>query len=93
MQRQILGLLISETTGVVRENVVVVGHCCESGDLLPCAAGDPEKLAPRKMEMAETGDLVASNKGESGAAWGFKTSFSEWPLQAYPFAFEFTCAE
>lgn len=36
---------------------VVVGHCCESGDLLTPAPGDPEELAPRKMIEGEVGDF------------------------------------
>ncbi len=35
----------------------VVGHCCESGDLLTPAVDDAEKLAPRKLTKAEIGDL------------------------------------
>jgi len=36
---------------------VVVGHCCESGDILTPAAGEPETLAPRELLRAEIGDL------------------------------------
>ncbi len=36
---------------------VVVGHCCESGDLLTPAPGDAEKLATRKLPKGEVGDL------------------------------------
>lgn len=39
------------------ENYVVVGHCCESGDLVSCAAGEPETLAERTLPRAEIGDL------------------------------------
>lgn len=38
------------------EEVVVVGHCCESGDLLTPAADDPEALQPRRMHKAQIGD-------------------------------------
>ncbi|MCC5850691.1 MAG: diaminopimelate decarboxylase [Verrucomicrobia bacterium] len=44
--------------GPVRE-VIVVGHCCESGDILTPAPGDPEALSPRPLEQAEIGDLLA----------------------------------
>lgn len=37
---------------------VVVGHCCESGDILTPSPGDPEGLAPRTLLRAEIGDLV-----------------------------------
>ena len=38
-------------------NQVVVGHCCESGDLLTPAPGDPEALSPRNLPRAEIGDF------------------------------------
>jgi len=37
---------------------VVVGHCCESGDILTPAPGEPETLAPRTLVRAEIGDLL-----------------------------------
>lgn len=37
---------------------VVVGHCCESGDILTPAPGEPETLAPRELIRAEIGDLL-----------------------------------
>ena len=36
---------------------MVVGHCCESGDLLTPANGDPEALAPRNLLRGEVGDF------------------------------------
>lgn len=39
------------------EERVVVGHCCESGDLVSCAAGEPETLAARTFPRAEIGDF------------------------------------
>lgn len=39
-------------------SVVVVGHCCESGDILTPAPGDPEALAPREIHRANIGDYV-----------------------------------
>lgn len=37
---------------------VVVGHCCESGDILTPAPGDPEGLLPRELPEAVPGDLL-----------------------------------
>ena len=37
---------------------MVVGHCCESGDILTPAPGDPEALGPRTLTQAEVGDYV-----------------------------------
>lgn len=37
---------------------VVVGHCCESGDLLTPAPDEPETLASRDLAAADRGDLM-----------------------------------
>jgi len=44
--------------GRERRDVVFVGPCCESGDVLTPAPGDPEALAPRPVSRPEIGDLV-----------------------------------
>ncbi len=36
---------------------LVVGHCCESGDVLTVGADDPESLQPRTLTQAAIGDL------------------------------------
>ncbi|CAN0294774.1 unnamed protein product [Ascophyllum nodosum] len=37
---------------------VVVGHCCESGDLLTCKSESASEIEPRPLEKAEIGDLI-----------------------------------
>jgi len=37
---------------------IVVGHCCESGDILTPAPGDPEALQPRDMPHCSAGALA-----------------------------------
>ena len=37
---------------------LVVGHCCESGDVLTPAPGDPEALRVRPLAEARVGDAV-----------------------------------
>jgi diaminopimelate decarboxylase len=39
-------------------DVIFVGPCCESGDILTPAPGDPEALGPRVVPRPEIGDLV-----------------------------------
>lgn len=41
-----------------QQEYVVVGHNCESGDLLTPAPGQPEVIAPRHLPKARIGDLV-----------------------------------
>ena len=40
------------------QKYLVVGHCCESGDLLTPAPGAPDTLAPRSLAPAAIGDLL-----------------------------------
>ena len=47
------------------QNTVVVGHCCESGDLLTPAPNNPESIAERPLPQAQIGDLCAI--GSTGA--------------------------
>lgn len=47
----------TDTTSPTKK-YVVVGHCCESGDLFSCAPGDPEVLQERPLVQATLGDLV-----------------------------------
>src|SRR5919109_267936 len=44
--------------GRAEAEVVFVGPCCESGDILTPAPGDPEALAPRRVPRPQIGDLV-----------------------------------
>ncbi len=45
-------------TGRDQAPVVFVGPCCESGDILTPAPGDPEALMPRWVPRPKIGDLV-----------------------------------
>ena len=48
--------IVNDSTEAVE--YVVVGHNCESGDLLTPAPGDAEVLRPRTLQRAEVGDLL-----------------------------------
>ena len=48
-----------------RGEYLIAGHCCESGDILTPAAGNPEALAPRVLTEPRIGDAVFI--GGSGA--------------------------
>ena len=61
---------------------LVVGHCCESGDILTPAPGDPEGLQPRLLTEARIGDaVVVGGAGAYCAAMSSKNynSFPEAP--------------
>jgi diaminopimelate decarboxylase len=59
---------------------VVVGHCCESGDLLTPAPGEPETIAERELAETAIGDMcVVEGSGAycSGMATKNYNSFPE----------------
>ena len=62
---------------------VVVGHNCETGDILTPAPADPESVAPRRMDKAKVGDLVAI--ADTGA---YCASFSVKRYNTFPSAKE-----
>lgn len=52
---------------------MIVGHCCESGDILTPAPGDPELLATRELPVTQIGDLcVIDGTGAYCAAMSTK---------------------
>lgn len=72
----------AEDVGSDVEDVVVVGHCCESGDLMTPKPGEPEDLAERTLRKAEIGDiLVIDGSGAycSGMSTKHYNSFPEAP--------------
>jgi len=60
-------------------DVVFVGPCCESGDILTPAPGDPEALAPRRTRRPRIGDLVVV-----GGAGAYCASMSTINYNSYP---------
>jgi diaminopimelate decarboxylase len=59
--------------------VVFVGPCCESGDILTPAPGDPEALGPRWVPRPRPGDLVVI-----GGAGAYCASMSTINYNSYP---------
>lgn len=49
--------IISRKPSGKSRDYIVVGHCCESGDILTPAPGEPEQLQPRTLAEAGIGDL------------------------------------
>ena len=46
-------VVLKEKASAVTGKYVVVGHCCESGDLFSCAPGEPEVIAERLLSSPE----------------------------------------
>lgn len=72
----------TEDVGSETEQVVVVGHCCESGDLMTPLPGEPESLGEITLRKASIGDiLVMDGSGAycSGMSSKNYNSFPEAP--------------
>jgi len=50
-------VLLPQTPTDIQETYVIVGHCCESGDLLTPCPDDAEALNPKELPQASIGDL------------------------------------
>lgn len=61
--------------------LVVVGPCCESGDLLTPAQGDPEQIEPRRLSSPSIGDLC-----EIGGAGAYCASMAAKHYNSIPAA-------
>ena len=72
----------TEDVGDDVESVVVVRHCCESGDLMTPAPGEPEELGELVLRKAEISDLLVMD-GSGAYCSGMSTknynSFPEAP--------------
>jgi diaminopimelate decarboxylase len=64
------------------EDYLVVGHCCESGDILTPAPGDPEGLTPRRLARAEIGDTVVIEGAGAYASGMAAINYNAFPKAA-----------
>lgn len=74
-----ISILQAEPASESRE-YMIAGHCCESGDILTPAPGDPELLSTRSLPVTQIGDLcVVDGVGAYCAAMSTKhyNSFPE----------------
>ena len=62
---------------------LVVGHCCESGDILTPEPGDPERLETRILAEARSGDVVVI-----GGAGAYCSSMAAKNYNSFPEAAE-----
>ena len=71
------------STARKRGSFLVIGHCCESGDILTPEPGNAEGLAPRELEEPLIGDLMIV--GSTGA---YTSGFSAGNYNSFPIAAE-----
>jgi diaminopimelate decarboxylase len=69
---------------VAREKgeMLIVGHCCESGDILTPADGDPEGLKARILAKAERGDYLVLGGAGAYCASMPAGNYNSFPLAA-----------
>ena len=75
--------IVSLTDPAEQKEYVVVGHNCETGDIITPAPGNPEAIAPRMLNAVAIGDLLAIK--DTGA---YCASFSAKGYNAFPSANE-----
>lgn len=75
--------LLNDRDSSETKDYVVVGHCCESGDILSPASGDPELLATRELPVAEIGDYCIID-----GAGAYASSMTPKHYNSYPEAAE-----
>lgn len=65
--------IVQQEAATETREYMIAGHCCESGDILTPAAGDPELLATRELPVTQIGDLcVIDGAGAYCAAMSTK---------------------
>jgi diaminopimelate decarboxylase len=76
------------TRGRRHAKYVIVGHCCESGDVLTPAPGSPEAVQPRLLPETRIGDLVVL-----GGAGAYCSSMAAKNYNSFPEAAEVMISE
>ena len=72
----------SEPAPSETKEYIVVGHCCESGDILTPAPDDPEALQPRPLKKAHIGDLIAIEGAGAYCAAMCAVNYNSFPQAA-----------
>lgn len=76
-----ISILKKKTTKETKE-YIVVGHCCESGDILTPAENDPEALKPRKLSKAEIGDYCVIDGSGAYCSSMSTSNYNSYPASA-----------
>ncbi|NLO33765.1 MAG: diaminopimelate decarboxylase [Candidatus Hydrogenedentes bacterium] len=74
-----IALLPQQSKSTGEDDYLVVGHCCESGDILSPEPGNPEGLKTRRLKTAGLGDLV-----EIGAAGAYCAGMAAKNYNSFP---------
>lgn len=74
--------LLQTSRAETTRDYVVVGHCCESGDILTPAPGDPEMLATRNLATAEIGNFCVIDGAGAYASGMTPKHYNSYPEAA-----------
>lgn len=80
--QHLISILQAEPSFEARD-YMIVGHCCESGDILTPAPGDPELLSTRRLPLTRIGDLCVID-----GAGAYCSAMSTKHYNSYPEAAE-----
>merc|ERR1712127_179905 len=69
----------SSDIGTATESVVVVGHCCESGDLMTPKPGEPEALEERSLRTASLGGIAVMDGSGAYCAGMSTKNYNSFP--------------
>ena len=78
-----IAVVPADGTARAEADYLVVGHCCESGDILTPEPGNPEGLQTRRLTAAVPGDLVVI-----GGAGAYCSSMASKNYNSFPEAAE-----
>ncbi len=75
--------ILQPEAATATQDYMIAGHCCESGDILTPAPGDPELLATRELPVTQIGDLCVID-----GAGAYCSAMSTKHYNSYPEAAE-----
>lgn len=75
-------LVTREQRDAPGKEYLIAGHCCESGDILTPAPGDPEGLLPRSLKEAEIGDVIVVGGAGAYCSGMTTTNYNSFPKAA-----------
>ncbi len=73
-------VIVSLSPTAEQQRYVVVGHCCESGDIMTPAPGDPESISERLLTKAVAGDLVVIEGAGAYCASMAAANYNSFPI-------------
>jgi diaminopimelate decarboxylase len=74
-------LIVVNNLPAEHKKYVVVGHCCESGDILTPYPSDPEAISERLLQKAQIGDFLVVEGTGAYCAYMSAQNYNSFPLR------------